>query len=609
RGRAARQGDPGSSRFYLSLEDDLMVRFGGQQMESMLSRLRVDDALPIENNLVSRIVESSQTRVEGANFDVRKHLLEYDDVLNTQRGKIYGQRDRIFIKDDLNDDVTEMLKTEVLQRVPEALADEGGPWKLLAWLEQIQPSLPLHNSIFPSYSIRLIAEQMMGRKSANLTRQQAQAALLKISAEAIKAEEEHTLASVNHLLDQSLTRMEEQLEERLDTLDAFIEGIEDGDESDTRSPQQLAEELVQVVRLPIRLNNAQIRELRDDPRAAAETVRDQIEKVMTGLTIARLVGAVQRLIREEIGLAGISLNDADWDDLSDQVIEAVENTFANRLERFIGDAETPGQIASDLEKGLDRLDKETLDTSDLYRLLLTIPQGRRADFDRKTHRRIWVRTTRITFIYAAAKLLENRETEEITQEVLTHLQGAQAAIRQVWGESEINRLGAVRPADLDATARAGLRKALGESAFAEIRSQSFNTLPEVQQNQIEAELGRQAITQIYRQLLLRVISELWVEYLTQMEALRVSIGLEAYAQRDPLVQYKNKAFEMFQGLLRDMRMSLVTRMFTYRPRDLSSVQSNINEVEDAPALVAEAATEAPPSEDTTAKKKRGRRRR
>ena len=85
RGRAARQGDPGSSRFYLSLEDELMVRFGGQQMENMLTRLKVDEAIPIENNLVSRVVESSQTRVEGANFDVRKHLLEYDDVLNTQR--------------------------------------------------------------------------------------------------------------------------------------------------------------------------------------------------------------------------------------------------------------------------------------------------------------------------------------------------------------------------------------------------------------------------------------------------------------------------------------------------------------------------------------------
>jgi preprotein translocase subunit SecA len=88
-------------------------------------------------------------------------------------------------------------------------------------------------------------------------------------------------------------------------------------------------------------------------------------------------------------------------------------------------------------------------------------------------------------------------------------------------------------------------------------------------------LGRRALTAIYRQLILSVITELWVDYLTQMEALRVSIGLEAYAQRDPLVQYKNRAYELFQTLLSDMRMGVVSRMFTYRPRDISKVQTTV----------------------------------
>ena len=130
RGRAARQGDPGSSRFYLSMEDDLMRLFGGQQADGLMQRMKIDDAMPLEVGLVSRIVEQSQTRVEGANFDVRKHLLEYDDVLNTQRAKIYAQRNRIFTKEDLSEDVTEMLRVEVNRRVPQALEDEEGPWKL-----------------------------------------------------------------------------------------------------------------------------------------------------------------------------------------------------------------------------------------------------------------------------------------------------------------------------------------------------------------------------------------------------------------------------------------------------------------------------------------------
>jgi preprotein translocase subunit SecA len=89
------------------------------------------------------------------------------------------------------------------------------------------------------------------------------------------------------------------------------------------------------------------------------------------------------------------------------------------------------------------------------------------------------------------------------------------------------------------------------------------------------ELGRRALTEVYRQLLLGVITELWVDYLTQMEALRVSIGLEAYGQRDPLVEYKKKAFELFQNLLKDMRSGVISRMFTYRPRVMSSVQSEM----------------------------------
>ncbi len=122
---------------------------------------------------------------------------------------------------------------------------------------------------------------------------------------------------------------------------------------------------------------------------------------------------------------------------------------------------------------------------------------------------------------------------------------------------------------------------------------------------ILTELGRQAITEVYRQLLLGVISELWVEYLTQMEALRVSIGLEAYAQRDPLVQYKSRAFEMFRKLLSDMRIGVVTRMFTFSPRDLRAVQTEVKRIEEPEAQPAA----APAEQESNGSDKRRRRRR
>ena len=109
RGRAGRQGDKGDSRFYLSLQDDLMVRFGSERLQSMMNRLGMDDSTPIESKMVSRAVESAQKRVEGNNFDARKRVLEYDDVLRKQRDIIYGERNRIIDNDESGDLVNEML--------------------------------------------------------------------------------------------------------------------------------------------------------------------------------------------------------------------------------------------------------------------------------------------------------------------------------------------------------------------------------------------------------------------------------------------------------------------------------------------------------------------
>jgi len=583
-------------------EDDLMIRFGAQQMEALLTRLNVDEALPIENNLVSRIVESSQTRVEGANFDVRKHLLEYDDVLNTQRGKIYAQRDRIFMKDDLDDDVSGMLREEVLNRVPKALEDEGGPWKLLAWLEQIQPSLRLNAGLFPSYTLKLLLEDIYSRFSNNnskFTLKEAREALLQLATTSIEAEKDHHLLTVTNLLEQSQSRMEEQLEERLETLDTFLEGLSLADETE-HPPQELAATMNDLLRLPIKLSNSQVRALAIDPEEIRDIIEGQVEKMVTGLTIVRLIGAIERVLKESIGFTTLDLEEKSWDDLSDQVLDGIEETFINRIERFIGNG-TPGQIVTDLDTVLGKFG-DSVSEKEFYDLMVAVPQGRRAAFDKKTHRRVWVRTDRLTYIYRAAYLLEDRDPDEIAADVLAHLETAQAAIRAEFGQSELNRLAEVQPNQLDKEAQLGLRRALGPD-YANIEKQPFGKIAEEYHLRVCKELGRQGLTKIYRQLLLSVISNLWVEYLTQVEALRISIGLEAYAQRDPLVQYKSKAFEMFQQLLSDMRMSVVTRMFTFRTRDQSATQASLSE--EAPPPPAE----APPTTEPAAPKKKKRRRR
>ena len=113
RGRAGRQGDPGSSRFYLSLEDDLMKRFASERVTGLMERLGLDDDVAIESRLVSRTIETAQSRVEGFNFDIRKRVVEYDDVINKQRETIYAERDKVLHNEDLTETVQTFLDDEV----------------------------------------------------------------------------------------------------------------------------------------------------------------------------------------------------------------------------------------------------------------------------------------------------------------------------------------------------------------------------------------------------------------------------------------------------------------------------------------------------------------
>jgi preprotein translocase subunit SecA len=113
RGRAGRQGDPGSSRFYLSLEDDLMKRFASDRVAGLMERLGLEEDMAIESRLVSKTIESAQSRVEGYNFDIRKHVVEYDDVINKQRETIYEERDKVLRNEDLSDTILGFVDQEI----------------------------------------------------------------------------------------------------------------------------------------------------------------------------------------------------------------------------------------------------------------------------------------------------------------------------------------------------------------------------------------------------------------------------------------------------------------------------------------------------------------
>ena len=123
RGRSGRQGDPGESRFYVSLEDDLMRLFGSSNIEGIMDRLGMDDSVPIENKMISKGIENAQKKVEARNFGIRKNVLEYDDVINKQRVVMYGERKKVLYGEDLKETIAAMID-DVIDQVVDSFAGE-----------------------------------------------------------------------------------------------------------------------------------------------------------------------------------------------------------------------------------------------------------------------------------------------------------------------------------------------------------------------------------------------------------------------------------------------------------------------------------------------------
>lgn len=124
RGRAGRQGDPGASRFYLSLEDDLMRLFGGERIQNLMNALKIEEDQPIENKMLSNSIESAQRKVEGRNFSIRKNTLQFDDVMNAQREIIYGQRGKVLNGENLKEYIAQMMSEWVGETVDRYLNDD-----------------------------------------------------------------------------------------------------------------------------------------------------------------------------------------------------------------------------------------------------------------------------------------------------------------------------------------------------------------------------------------------------------------------------------------------------------------------------------------------------
>jgi preprotein translocase subunit SecA len=163
RGRSGRQGDDGSSRFYLSLEDDLLRIFGAERISSIMDKIGIEEDQPIEHKYISRAIENAQKRVEGQNFDIRKHLLDYDDVMNKQRKVIYEQRKKVLRGEDLWTDIKEMIEEIIDDLLIEFVGEKTHPeeWNLKG----------LDDSIFKQFNLKLSSNNLPELQSIDSIRE------------------------------------------------------------------------------------------------------------------------------------------------------------------------------------------------------------------------------------------------------------------------------------------------------------------------------------------------------------------------------------------------------------------------------------------------------
>jgi preprotein translocase subunit SecA len=451
---------------------------------------------------------------------------------------------------------------EVERHVQNASLEPEAVWKLLAWLEETQPTLNIRDDDpYPSFMLRKLLESLEGVEDLEALRVE----IIRTAKEALAAQHDHLQQSVQDHMDRAIERLDDQVSQRVEMAEIAMEGVELEAEEHNREldSQALIRAVEQSAGLKIRLDQSSQDRANLDIMEFRRQVPDLIEASMALRVWAGLVNTVQRRIGQELPLESSLQIPLDWDSAMEALHTAMDQAWAQRVEKLETD------IGRDLDAAL-RKESEVTEALKL-RLLIQVSYGQEMFFDRKTHQKRTATVARFSYAYSAARLLDLADPEALIREIIDHLEGAQEALAMSLGRAELHRLGRSHPEALDERLVSTLRSELKEEFDQIAESDTLASLPSPMKEKIAQILGERRLTEAYRVLILSVGDRIWVDYLTQIEALRTSIGLEAYGQRDPLVQYKSRAYDMFQSLLADIRAGVVHQLFRAQaPRKTSS---------------------------------------
>ncbi len=574
RGRAARQGDPGSSRFFVSWEDDLMRLFGQERKEMMMRLLKINDLVPLELGLYGRVVDQAQERVEGYNFDIRKHLLEYDDVINSQRERIYAERDKVLTKPSLMEDVLEMLQTELQQRIPTALQESDGTWRLLAYLDDIQPTLAIEGEVvrIPSFKMRVLLDFIHSKlKSTNkIPAQQFLTLLDHLANEVLELEKTHLVASAGVFLDKTHEAFQQQLAQKLDEVDIYFEGLQMQSGEPGTNPKAIFNQIQTTFNSRLSYSQEQIKNIFDYLDQIHEEVKEQVQvNAMKGLLL-RIAKVYGSKLQESLNLPTDEGLLGNWEGIRESVFTWLTGFVNSKITALCGEQGQARQNILAILNGRDPIDWED---NLMLEILSRMDEVNRLVLDPRSHKKLMKRGNLLNYLYWVGHKLENQEPENLTTQTLNHLIRVQKLLQMAFGQMQLRTLlqSQVTYEQLDPILKSKIDTHLGAENYRQLVLQPQTTLQQPIMEKVTEALGEDLQNFIYRNILLNAISSLWIEHLTHMEGLRVSIGMEAYAQRDPLVQYKSQASDAFKNLLDNIRMTVISQMFRARPNRAKTI--------------------------------------
>jgi preprotein translocase subunit SecA len=304
--------------------------------------------------------------------------------------------------------------------------------------------------------------------------------------------------------------------------------------------------------------------IRENKREGKEQVRALVAEGLMQIFLSRLVMAIERRLSEPLGIKIDMLEGLDWEEVENRISQSILDLYTTRVEKL---ADAEGEIQRNIQAIIRRQRESEREAIDLYELAAGISLGTRMAIDARTHQKGFRQVHLLNYVFLAALHMAGKDTKQVAGDILNHLDDVQKRLKGIWGNLELAHLSenAVTVQDLPLQYQYALKQAMGSERFQAFASVPLEELKSIGEPNLADLLGGMVQQAIYKHILLSAISELWIDHLTRMEALRVSIRMEAYAQRDPLVLYKNESTETFKNLLSEIRMGVISRMFRVQP--------------------------------------------